>query len=477
MDNRFNLIDEQWIPAETGPLYSLREVFLGQATRGLGGNPMEKVAMIKLFLALAQAAHTPEDTDAWREFGPEGFGRAGLNYLERWHDAFWLYGDKPFLQMPAIARAKKQPLGALLPHIATGNNTILQDLQKERSLSDAACARLILVLSGYAQGGKKVDNSISLTPGYAKGKSGKTGPWLGFLGYLHHFLHSNDLLRLIWLNLLTRDDLDMAPEIEGVGTPLWEAMPKGEDCPVARALRGSLMGRLTPLSRFVLLSGDAMHYSEGIAYPGHKEGWLDPSVATNYVSKEKRALWADPAKLPWRNLASLLAFMRQEQGMEAFGLARSLYRARRSEEHLELWVGGIRVSSNAGEQYVSGTDDFVESRYALTSKKLNAHWATCLNQEMERLMQLEKTLYASVKNYARELKAEGDGMAATAATLFWERCNHEAQNLLELCDTDDIEQLRKRYRFFVDDAYNSVCSKETARQLAAWGKCKPRPKA
>jgi CRISPR system Cascade subunit CasA len=381
------------------------------------------------------------------------------------------------MQMPAIRKAKRKSPGALLPHIATGNNTILQDLQKERPLHDAACARLVLVLCGYAFGGKRVDNSVCLTPGYqGKSKSGKPGPWLGFLGYLHHFLHADDLLRLAWLNMLTEDDLDALPELDGVGVAPWESMPEGEDGPRVRALRDSLMGRLTPLSRFVLLDGDAIHNSEGIAYPGYKEGWLDPSVATNFAGKEKKALWADPAKLPWRNLASLLAFMRLEQGMEAFGVAKAMQRAIRSENRIDLWVGGIRVSSNAGEQYVAGTNDFVESLYGFTAEKCNAHWSACLNEETEHLTYCEKVLYASVQGYARELKAEGDGLAATATGRFWELCNHEAQTLLDVCDTEDMKQLRKRYRFFVEDAYNGVCPRETARQLAAWGKCRPRLK-
>lgn len=475
MDNSFNLVDEAWIPAETGSAYSLRAVFSGTATRGLGGNPMEKVAIIKLLQAIAQGAHTPEDADAWRELGPEGLGKAALVYLERWREAFWLYGDKPFLQMPAIRQAEKKPLGALLPHIATGNNTVLQDLQKAQPMDDAARARLVLALCGYALGGKRVDNSICLTPGYSgKGRSGKTGPWLGFLGYLHHFLHADDLLRLVWLNMLTHEDLETLPEIAGVGSPPWEGMPEGEDCPQARVLHDSLMGRLIPLSRFMLLAEDSMHYSEGIAYPGYAEGWRDPSVASNFSGKKNRVLWADPGKLPWRNLESLLAFMGQEQGMDAFGLTCAMQRAIRVENSLGLWVGGVRVSSNAGEQYISGTDDFVESRYTLPVEKISTSWYTCLKLEMEYLTHLGKVLYASVKSYASEMQAEETAVPAAATARFWERCNQEAQTLLDVCDTDGMEHLRTQYRFFVEDAYNSVCPRETARQLAAWGKCRPR---
>ena len=84
---------------------------------------------MKLLLAIAQTAHTPDDDKAWQALGQDGLADACLAYLDQWRDAFWLYGDTPFLQMPAVAKAKPLPYGALLPDVASGNTSILFQTQ------------------------------------------------------------------------------------------------------------------------------------------------------------------------------------------------------------------------------------------------------------------------------------------------------------------------------------------------------------
>lgn len=55
-------------------------------------------------------------------------------YLRQWHGRFYLYGERPFLQMPAINAAAMQSYGAVLPEVATGNTTVLNHGQVEREL-------------------------------------------------------------------------------------------------------------------------------------------------------------------------------------------------------------------------------------------------------------------------------------------------------------------------------------------------------
>ena len=52
-ENRFNLIDEAWIPVVDVGLVSLNEVFSNADLKSLGGNPIQKIALIKLLLAIA----------------------------------------------------------------------------------------------------------------------------------------------------------------------------------------------------------------------------------------------------------------------------------------------------------------------------------------------------------------------------------------------------------------------------------------
>ena len=169
----FNLIDEPWIPIADVGRVSLRQIFSVSSYLALGGNPVQKIAITKLLLAIAQAAYTPKDDDEWQTLGAEGVAKYGLAYLDKWHDYFYLYGEKPFLQMPQIINSTTQSFGAVLPEIATGNTTVLNSIQTESQLSDADKAILIVQLMGFGLGGKKTDNAIVLSTGYLGKTNGK----------------------------------------------------------------------------------------------------------------------------------------------------------------------------------------------------------------------------------------------------------------------------------------------------------------
>ena len=489
MENRYNLVDEPWIPVADCGRVSLRQMFTQQEYRSLGGNPVQKIALTKLLLAIAQAAATPEDDRTWREYGSIRLAERCLNYLNNWHERFYLYGEKPFLQMPAVAAAKIQDFGAVLPEISTGNTTVLSQIQIQRPLDDADKALLIVTLMSFALSGKKTDNKVVLSPGYQgkrndKGNpsTGRPGPSVAHLGLLHSFLTGASLQETLWLNLLTAQQVrqtNMFPK--HVGIPPWEQMPEGEDCHVAQNLKQSLMGRLVPLCRFCLLAGDnGMHYSEGLAHAGYKDGVTDPTTAVNYGGNEPKALWVDPEKRPWRELTALLGFFGQDssQGFQSMQIRSALDRARDAIEAFSLWSGGLRVSSNAGEQYVSGNNDFVESQVLLRCDMLGEAWFAQLKAEMDQLDVLARGLYGRVMGFYKEQKAEGGKVAAQASNMFWQLCERDFQQLVDSCDQDEQSKqqrhnLRRRFAGYIQQTYNRCCPKETARQLDAWAKHRP----
>ena len=490
MESRYNLIDEAWIPVANAGRVSLRQVFSNPDYRALGGNPLQKIALMKLLLAIAQAACTPANNEEWRALGSQGLAERCHAYLQQWHGRFYLYGEQPFLQMPAIKTAELKSYGAVLPEVATGNTTVLTQGQVERSLSDADKAMLLISLMGFALGGKKTDNSIVLSPGYAgkrndKGKAstGKPGPAMAYMGLLHSLLLGKNIWESLWLNLLTREQIEQNQRYpQGIGTAPWEQMPDGEDCAVARQLKESLMGRLLPLCRFCLLTEDGLHYSEGIAHDNYKNGKCDPTVAVNWSGKEPKTLWCNPEKRPWRELTALLSFIAQQQGsgFECLQLKLSLDRACDVVETFSLWSGGLRVSSNAGEQFVSGTDDFVESWCELHSAALGKLWFTQLQTEMTGLDELAKNLYGRVLGYYKEQLVDGAKLAAEATHMFWQLCERDFQQLLDSCEQDETsqqarQQLRRRFAAYTKQSYDHHCPKGTARQLDAWAKCRPNP--
>jgi CRISPR system Cascade subunit CasA len=479
----FNLIDEKWIPlAGRGPA-SLEEVFTDTSIRSLGGSPVQRIGILKLLLAISQAAGTPKNAADWKNLGPQGLAAKALGYLKKRHGDFWLYGDKPFLQIPLIKTAEKQPFGAVMPDISTGNTTVLTQSQQERDMTDAEKALLVVELMGMALGGKKTDNSVVLSRGYKektnkKGKdsTGKPGTSLGFLGYLHHFLTGKTLLETLWFNLLSKEDIEsLGVFTQGLGPIPWETPPAGENDPTAKALKNSLMGRLVPLSRFVLLADDGVHYSEGILHPNHLDGVIDPSAAMDRSGKTIKVLWTDPSRRPWRNLSSLLGFL--QHGEHYFdcpyvqlGINRILNNLKKPPL-IGIWAGGLRVSSNAGEQYVSGTDDYVESEIFFDSPLVGEYLYENLKKEMNILDELSRVLYGRVSGYYRSLKVEGENFARQAGELYWQLCERRYQELCNACNCEggkEAEKLRPYFLQCVRKSYEDLCPRDTARQLNAW---------
>jgi CRISPR system Cascade subunit CasA len=478
IQNHFNLLDEPWVPIAGANKISLRQVFSESHHRTLGGNPIEKIALMKLLLAIAQTAYTPQDDEDWIALGITGMAQKCLIYLDHWQDRFWLYGPKPFLQMPGIVKAAEQNFGAVLPEIATGNTTILMALQQTKPLSDAEKALLIVTLMGLALGGKKTDCKATLTPGYQKKKTSIPGPSVGFRGLLHNFLETNTLLQTLWLNLLTQEKIEQLPIYPaGLGTAPWEKMPEGEECETAIQLKKSLIGRLIPMSRFCLLSESTLHYSEGISHLTYKEGIWDPSIGVS-LNKDTKAIWSDPKKQPWRWLTALLSFISAENAdkdhFECTQIRATLPRARQQVDTLSIWSGGLKVSSNAGEQYVSGNDDFVTSRITLKSNLLGTTWYAQLKSEMAELDNLSKILYSSVVGYFKVLKAEGGPQASIATQLYWQLCERHFQAMVNACDdSEKITSVRKKIAYVVYKTYDTICANHTARQLDAWASTRP----
>lgn len=509
LENRFNLIDEPWIPIVDVGRVSLKQIFSNSEYRALGGNPVQKIALTKLLLAIAQAAYTPADDDEWATLGADGMAKKCLDYLEKWHDRFWLYGEKPFLQMPNLTglveqrkvqelqetgnknkqieaekRAMPKAIGsAFYPDLPADNNTILIQSQFERVLSDAEKAVFIVSLMNFAFGGKRVEKNLSsLTPNYAgKSVSAKAAPSLGnYIGYLHSFIIGEDLLDTIRLNLFTKDEIEKNKFwMEKLGISPWELMPEGEDCDTAKRLKKSYMGCLVAMSRFVLLKEDRIYYIEGIQYPSHKEGWREPSITVNEQGKSVKLLWVDPDKRPWRELVSLLSFISTagQGGYDCQQIKFGLLRARSKNKTIGIWSGGLRVTSNSGDQSVKQNDDFVESQIMLSSEMLDRVWYEQLKHEMSGLDNLSKVVYSATINYFKTQNMDGKKKANLASNLYWQLCEHKFQDLVNACGNQEreieLKKIRTLFANCVNKAYDTFCPKDTSRQLDAWAKNRP----
>ena len=334
--------------------------------------------------------------------------------------------------------------------------------------------------------GKKTDNSAVLSLEYSgktneKGKptTGKPGSSIGYMGFLHSFLLGASLQETLWLNILTLDNLkDVKVFSAGLGNAPWEDMPTGEICPTAKVLKESYLGRLIPISRFILLFEKRSSLFRGIVHPGYAEGVVDPSVAVDFSGSKAKVVWTDPARRPWRQLTALLSFLGSEQkgSFDCLQLRIGVSRVKKYLSEFGIWSGGLRVSSNAGEQYVSGLNDFVESEIRLESSSLGDIWFANLKQEMGELENISKITYSATISFFKTQKADGKDQAKQAANLFGSFAKGDFKSLsmpVPIFQEKNQRKLRRVFAGFVDTAYNTYCPKDTARQIDSWAANRP----
>ena len=125
--NRFNLTTEKWIPIEGGDKASLKDVFSTEMQGLVQGNAIQKISIYKLLFAIAQ--------DAIKENEPidkEKLSKSCITYLEDHYDCFWLYGEKPFLQYPELAKSNVEDNSifcSYIPDLSAENDTIFRQTQ------------------------------------------------------------------------------------------------------------------------------------------------------------------------------------------------------------------------------------------------------------------------------------------------------------------------------------------------------------
>ncbi len=484
MNNTFNLLDEPWIPIVGGDSISLLEAWDLETPRLLGGTAIQKLSILKLLLAIAQRAHTPADTQGWKNLGVSGLAKHAVNYLEKNHSLFFLYGDKPFLQYPILdeLHTKKgeplpvQPIARPYhPDIPSDNDSVINQIQSYRKPTDSEKALFLISVMNYSFAGKRVTPIDPLTEGYATKKaSAAPGPSLGnYVGYQNTFLLGRTIVDTVYLNMFTRNDLAGFPQWENDPLiPPWEAMPSGEDDTNARMIRDGFMGTLVGMSRFVLLKDDGALFIEGLQYPSHKLGWREPFMTSR---GEDKVSFLDITKRPWRNVTALLSLSLSgnKSGISCPQVDLFLQRARTVAKYIGIWSGGLKVRATAGDQSVKQDDDFIESTVWFESGVLGDIMFAELESQMKRLDDVATALYRAVRGYFSELKMDpkqqSSMYAQRAAAEYWGFCETVFQEIINSWnDSEVLKGIHSKIRRKVEAIYNDTCTKETARQLEAW---------
>ena len=87
-ENEFCLVYEPWIPVVDHGRVSLMDIFMDDSMLDIDGNAIQKIALIKLMIAIAQASIEIETTEDWKRIGKEGLAECVTSYLEKHSDCF-----------------------------------------------------------------------------------------------------------------------------------------------------------------------------------------------------------------------------------------------------------------------------------------------------------------------------------------------------------------------------------------------------
>lgn len=152
----FNLLDEPWIPVITADgefeEIGLRDLFVrsGELRTIWSDNGLETIALHRVAIAIVLAAltepkipgHLRRDLSTRKidEIDEHGLPVDPiLEYLDRWHDRFWLFGPEAFWQLGVSEHTKPSPVARLDPLRAVGTQPAFFDHHQDAVPAALGC--------------------------------------------------------------------------------------------------------------------------------------------------------------------------------------------------------------------------------------------------------------------------------------------------------------------------------------------------
>jgi CRISPR system Cascade subunit CasA len=470
MENKFNLVEEKWIPV-TNDLVSIKDLFSKDFST-FGKNAIEKISIFKFLLGICQAAYTPKNDEELNFLTIDMLKEKVLTYLDEKKDCFWLYGDKPFLQMQAIEKAALCSIKEVTIGVVAGNLSLFYENQNKNIFSDAEKALMLLVLQNFALGGKKTDNNVTLSSSYEKEATSKCGPALGYKGFLHSFFIGKNVLQTLFLNIISEENIKTIPMFSyGLGKLICEEMPTSENCERANEISNSYLGRLIPLSRFVLLNENFIHYSDGIKYKTYKESVSDLTTCVNItIPKKEKAIWTDTTKKPWLQLSSILSFVSlKNDNFTCLQLKLCFNRAKKIINQVGIWTGGFSINGqSAGEQFCNNRDSFVESEYFIDSKLFGIPEFSLLEKQMEIINKIAEETRKATLRYFKQQGCIAKNKANDCKNIFFQLTEPYFQKIINSCENKTPQIMHSIFKQNGQKAYDLVCKNNTSKQLMSW---------
>lgn len=464
--NKFNLVDEAWIPILGGERVSLREALLNAPSfvRVEHASPLVTIAIYRFLLAvLHRALKGPVDQTQGREWYQTGkFPREPIeSYLSKWKERFWLFHPQtPFYQMPDLPlEGFADPWTRLGSETGPGNTSFLTNPSlRERSpgpppaldYAEAVCR--LLEYQSFALGGL-MKRFITSAPG-AQAVQG-----------ILILAEGKNLFETLCLNLIPYPETHQAKD-----KPIWEKAPYSrKQLDVKEGFSESISG-ITSLYTWFARSVK-LHQSDGrvsqvaiaagvIATEG-LEG-LEPMFCYTFDKEGKpRSLAFREGRGLWRDFHALLP----EPESRVHQASRVAIQARYILQNSTPQLPTYRVFGIAKDQAkVLGThtESFSLPRIALSSVEL----APFVKERLEEVERARSALYVGCKKLAEGLLSQGErkplGSDVTnlvgslpALEAFLPRVEREFYQVLDRLPTDEDafwngkEGLEQNWRSFL----------------------------
>jgi CRISPR system Cascade subunit CasA len=490
-----NLASDDWIPVvdasgKAGRV-SLRGVFeQGDGLADLNVRADERVALMRLLIAVAQAAlNGPADWKDWNHC-KERLAGAAAYYLQRWQAGFELLAQGPrFLQLQGLVAARgadEEGGGTLVSKLdfalSTGNNDTLFDNAggELRTMTEEELALRLLTFQCYSPSGRigVVKWNGEASPG--NGSSAHAPCLTGSM--VHAYVRGKNLLETIHRNLLHKELVDRIYGRGRWGQPIWERIPKSfSDKEAIRNATETYLGRLVPLSRAIWIESDRLHIvlGNGLDYPGFgekggpREAAATVVVVTNNGKREHRVLGLSLDRAIWRELHSVAV---KRHSAEGAGGPLALENLDDSAA-VDLWTGGLAADR-------AKPLDVVESVFHLPAGMLCETGTKIYEEGVRRAERVAQALEAAIIDYAGGV-GNGGGQSPRAAPVsvrtavlsrFWSAAEQSVGDLLEAAgnpgkiaqDGWEGTAWARVLKSAALEALGLACPRSTARQVRAY---------
>ena len=330
----FNLVDEPWLLVIDAHGRQT-EVSMGEAfqqahsvRRLVGDLPTQAFAHLRLLLAVMhRAIGGPASLQQWRAMrdDPVGAVRLVREYLQDWHERFWLrHPTAPFFQVADLQTASNEVFGlSRIVCDGPGTSAFMTTRwgESREATSWPEAARWLVHVHAYdvsgIHSGAVGDPRVKGGKGYGIG----TG-WAGQIGGV--YLLGQTLWETLLLNLVAPSEIDMEGGPQDV--PVWEREPIGaapEDwvSGVSDSYReptGPVDLYTWPTRRIRLFGDDdrciGVVNAQGDRARPHNRFRVEPMTAWRYSEPQTKSAGQDtympakhdPSRALWRGLAALL---------------------------------------------------------------------------------------------------------------------------------------------------------------------------